>query len=374
MRIGIDIRMLGADFGGIGRYVFELVKHVLSADWENKYYLFYNNRTSDKELVRLLNKSNVDFVTANYRHYSLKEQVLFLKLLNKYNLDLVHFPNFNLPIFYRKPFVVTIHDMVHHKLGGAKKSNYLSFLAYKEVMKSAVLHSEKIITVSENSKKDILQFYNVDSKKIKVIYSGATVDAKVTEKEIEKVKEKYLLKRPFLLFVGVLERKKNLIDLTKGFDEFINKYKLDIDLVIAGKVDRHYPNIKFNALKIKNANRLVFTDYVEEKDLAALYRGAFAYINASKYEGFGLPGAEAMKIGLPLVVSNTPVFNEIYDNAAIYFNPDDPSDIAEKIDLLINDNLFYNKLQENGLSRSQLFNWNKTAKETLSLYNQIINK
>lgn len=372
MNIGVDIRIIGKGYGGIGRYTLELVKNILRIDKKTQYYLFYNEDSLDSEVRLTLQQPNVRLVKANCRHYSFKEQVKFLIILNKHRLDLVHFPNFNVPIFYNRPFVVTIHDMVHHKIGGAKKANNFSFLAYKLVIKKAAQNAKLIITVSESSKKDISNYLQTESSKVKVVYPGVSLSGEANSDRTKVLKEKLFLKKPYFLFVGVLERKKNLISLARGFDKFLSKYKYDMDLVIAGKTDEHYPNIKFEALKIKHKAHLIFTDLIDDSDLSVLYKNAYAFVSASMNEGFGLPGAEAMKFGLPLIVANMPVFNEIYDDAAIYFDATNPEDIAEKLSLLINDSLFYNKLQENSTKRSVFFSWENAAKETLDLYSKLI--
>src|SRR3989344_782496 len=134
MRIGIDFRMAGTKHGGIGRYVLGLVNNLLAIDKENEYYLFYND-DDQLESLRIKDKGlKIKPVKTGIRHYSLKEQLWFPRILNRYNLDVVHFPNFNAPIFYRRPFVVTIHDLIHHRLGGVKKSNFLHFRAYKKII------------------------------------------------------------------------------------------------------------------------------------------------------------------------------------------------------------------------------------------------
>jgi glycosyltransferase involved in cell wall biosynthesis len=369
VNIGLDLRLFGYQHGGIGRYCRELFPRILEMDKENRYFLFVNEKEVAllTDILKSIN-SNAQIIPCNIRHYSLSEQLSFYKVLNKYNLDLVHFPNFNVPILYKKPFVVTIHDMVHHKIGGAKKSHYFHFLAYKKVIANAAEKSREIITVSQTSKKDIASFLQVDPNKIKVIYEGSSLNSQVDEKLVEKVKKSYLITRPYFLFVGVLERKKNLVNLTRGFDYFLEKYKAGMDMVIVGKSDPHYPEIKHHALDIKNSGRLIFTGQVEDWELRALYKGAYAFVSASLHEGFGLPGVEALGFGLPLLVSNTPVFNEIYDNSAIYFNPLDPEDIGEKMNILARDNLFHQQLQEKSFERSQLFDWKKAAKETLQVY------
>lgn len=372
MTIGIDARLLGTRHGGIGRYVLQLVKNLLQLDTENNYVIFYNQDAADiVASLKGLQAAKTEFVPVNIRHYSLGEQLSFHRLLNKYNLDLVHFPNFNVPLFYNRPFVVTIHDMVHHKISGHKKSRWLQFFAYKKIIQSAADRAQKIITVSEYSKGDIVKLLRQSAGKINVVYEGVNLPS-VNEAKVAAVKKTFLLNKPYFLFVGVLERKKNVVSLTRGFDAFIKKYGLDMDLVVAGPADKHYPDIKHHALDIKNNDRLIFTGYVEDGELAALYQGAYAFVSASLHEGFGLPGVEAMRFGLPLAASNIAVFNEIYDNAAVYFNPLDPEDIADKLRLLAQDQNYYRQTQAHSLARGQLFDWRKTAEQTLNIYSSVL--
>ncbi len=374
MNIGFDFRMGGSQHGGIGRYAFEILIHLLEHNTNDSFTVFYNpDLALEEDIKKIQSSAQVTMVPTPARHYSFAEQIFFLRLLNKHNLDIMHFPNFNIPIFYKKPFVVTIHDVVHHKISGHKKGRYYKFLAYKKVIETAAKNSTAVITVSEESKNDIVKTFEIPAEKVLVIYEATTLIPQ-EEKQLPIVKRKYLLERPYFIFVGTLERKKNIIGLTNGFDLFLSKYKLDMDLVFAGKIDQHYPEVKFQALDIPHKNRLVFTDYISDADLAALYQGAFAYVNASLHEGFGLPGVEAMNFGLPLAVSNLPVFNEIYDNAALYFDATNPEDIAEKLYLLAKDPQFHAQMQEKSAARAAFFDWNKAAAQTLELYRDINNK
>ncbi len=368
MRIGFDLRMGGSLHAGIGRYAFALLVHMLKQGEQNEFIVFYKpDAISQDDLQVLRAFPHATLVKTAARHYSFAEQTFFLRLLNKHQLDLVHFPNFNVPIWYKKPFVVTIHDVVHHKISGHKLSRYWKFLAYKKIIETAAQKSTRIITVSEASKKDIAETLKVPLQKISVIYEGTTLQP-VEDAHVQRVLRAYMLTRPYFLFVGTLERKKNVVQLVRGFEAFLSQYHLDMDLVIAGKPDPHYPDIKFQAMDIVHKNRLVFTDYISDADLTALYQGAYAYANASLHEGFGLPGVEAMRFGLPLAVSNIEVFNEIYDNAALYFDPQDPDDMAEKFYLLAKDTQFHQQMQQKSLARSQYFDWDISAKETLELY------
>lgn len=371
MKIGLDIRMYGVQNGGIGRYAEQVFSRILELDKTNEFFLFYNPKNIlQDQLESLKQHSNATLVSAPFRHYSIGEQTGFLKKLNGFNLDLVHFPNFNVPLFYKKRFIVTIHDMVHHKISGHKKSRYLKFLAYKKIIESAARRAKKIVTVSESSKKDIVKYLQVPAEKIKVIYEGLSLKTEAADFAVKEIKQRYLITKPYFLFVGVLERKKNIINLTRGFDWFLQKYRLQMDLVIVGKSDSHYPEIKHKALDIKHSASVIFTGEVGDDELRALYKGAYAFATASLHEGFGLPGVEALSFGLPLLASNLEVFNEIYDNAAIYFNPLDPVDIGEKMNLLARDSAFHEQLQSKSYERSLFFHWEKTAQETLEVYNQ----
>lgn len=370
MNIGIDLRLLGKRNGGIGRYSFEIAKHILEMDTENSYTLFFNEKnvdTSDMDFFRKF--PNAKLIKTRARHYSVGEQTSFLKLINSFEFDMMHFPNFNVPIFYKRPFIVTIHDMVHHKISGAKKSHLLHFWAYKKIIEQAAKNAQTIITVSEYSKRDIVKYLNIPEDKIKVIYEAPSLEVNVAEEFLAQVKQQYLLTKPYFLFVGVLERKKNIVALTRAFDEFLKKYQVDMDLVIVGRSDPHYPDIRHHAMDITYKDHLIFTGSVDDKELAALYKGAYAFVSASLHEGFGLPGVEAMQFGLPLAVSNLEVFNEVYDNAAVYFDPESIQDIAEKLHIVSRDQQFHMQLQRKSAERGVHFSWHKAAAETIEVYN-----
>jgi glycosyltransferase involved in cell wall biosynthesis len=372
MTIGFDFRMGGSVNAGIGRYSFELLSAMLDlSKGKHQFIVFYNEFATNEEDIKVLRNKGAQLVVANFRHYSLSEQILFPRLLHQYTLDLMHFPNFNVPVLYRGHYVVTIHDLVHHKISGHKKARYHKFLAYKFVVKRAISNATKVISVTEAAKEEILSFIPTDPDKIIVIYEAPN-RYQGQAVSFEKIAAQFLLTRPYLLFVGTLERKKNLINLAKGFDKFISKYKFNLDLVIAGKVDPHYPEIRTQMLQIKHRDNLVFTGFISNAVQATLYKHAFAFITASLHEGFGLPGLEAMEYGIPVLAANTKVFNEVYDNAAIFFDGTNPDDIAEKIYLLVKDQPFYEQMQKKSLQRSIEFDWHLTAKKTLTVYQEAI--
>lgn len=376
MKIGFDFRMGGVRHGGIGRYAEELLLRLLAQNLNDEFVIFYNDSILPDSLDLIDRHNNAKLVKVAARHYSMAEQWQFLRVLNRLKLDLVHFPNFNHPIFYKGKFVVTIHDLIHHKLSGHKPSHFLHFLAYKKVMKHAVEKSAAIITPSNASKIQILEYiktfnsvaaYNFEDK-ISVIYEGAVVAPAAVTAYTAQVKKRYFLHRPYFLFVGTLERKKMVPLLAKAFDIFIEKFKMDMDLVIVGKVDSHYPEEREKILSIKNKDRLVLTGFTPEVDLRALYAGAYAYISLSPHEGFGLPGVDALVLGLPIITVNVPVANEIYDSGALYAEVGSAEDAAEKMYLLARDAKFYQRQAKMALIRGQFFSWEKAAAETLMVY------
>ncbi len=175
MKIGIDARFFGPQQKGIGRYTKELINHIQKYDKENEYYIFLQKEQFDKT-----NFENDNFykVLADYKIYSLQEQLFFPLLIYKYNLDLMHFTNFNVPVLYFKDFIVTIHDLITHKTKKESSSLnsflfYLKKIAYKFIINCAIKFSKKIITVSNFSKKTIFENYKIDPKKIIVIYESA---------------------------------------------------------------------------------------------------------------------------------------------------------------------------------------------------------
>ena len=365
MNIGLDMRMAGEEYG-IGRYSFELAKRIIEQDDSNTYFLFVRSLAKFNQSGFTQHK-NVHLVIADFRHYSLNEQINFLRLLNRYRLDLVHFMNFNVPLFYRGKFIVTIHDVVHHKLPGNKKTRFLHRRAYRTVIANAAKRSKKIVTVSQFSKKEIAETFAIGMEKIKVIYEAATI-VPVSDSDVIATRQKYGISKDYILFVGVMERKKNILALVKAFDLLKEQYQLNIQLVLAGKTDPYYPEVITEAKQIHYAKDLIFTGVVTDKEKFALYKGAQAFVSASLFEGFGLPGLEAMTMGTPLVVSNTSVFNEVYDNGAMYFDPLNPSDIAQKIALLLNDEKYRTLIANNAYARAQLFSWDKAAMQTIEVY------
>jgi glycosyltransferase involved in cell wall biosynthesis len=372
MKIGIDARMYSASFTGIGRYVFELTKHLFEMDQENEYVLFMNDPQFEQFTPP---NERVKKVRVNAKHYSWDEQVNFLKLLKKEKLDLVHFTHFNAPILYRGRSVVTIHDLTLSFYPGKKMTSWLHRFAYHLVLSSVVKRSKRVVSVSNNTKQDLIKLLKTKSDKIDVIYEGVAEEFhEINDTEVlEAVKKKYEIHNKFLLYTGVWRSHKNVVNLLKAFDQLRKTENFKGQLVITGKEDPFYPEVKDTIKALKLEDGVVLTGLVPEDDLIALYNAATVYVMPSFYEGFGLPPLEAMACGTPVASSNTSSLPEICgDGNAEFFDPKDVDDMAKTINKIWNDEDLQASLIEKGKEHVAFFSWKTMAEHTFELYNKAL--
>lgn len=365
MRLGIDARLFGITDRGIGRYTEKLINYLEKIDFENEYFIFLR-----KEGFKKYQPSNKNFhkVLSDYRPYSLKEQFFFPFKLLKYHLDLVHFPHFNVPIFYPKKFIITIHDLIISRYPESRRKSTtlpyffykLKLFGYKMVLKNAVKLAKKIIAVSEFTKKEIIDLLKIKPEKIKVIYEG------VDKSKIENCKLQ--IEKPYILYVGAAYPHKNLERLLLAFKNLISRDLIDINLVFVGRKDFFYYKLEEFSQKIGLSERVIFKGEVSDKELAFLYQNALFLIFPSLAEGFGLPGLEAMAYGTPVLASSIPSLLEIFGEAAYYFNPYQIEEITQAMYNLLKDKNLREKLKENGFIQIKKYSWLKMAKEILEIY------
>lgn len=367
MKIGIDARMYGAGFTGIGRYTAELIAHLARLDQGNEYVLFMRKEAFDQ--FQLPNE-RFKKVLADFPHYSLGEQIGFNRLLKAEKLDLVHFTHFNAPVFYDQPFVVTIHDLTLSFFPGKKMNRFFHRWAYHWVIKNVTKKAKKIIAVSKNTQKDLVETLHVPLEKIEVIYNGVSPQfghTKATPRA--DLVKKYDLNKSFFLYTGVWRDHKNVVGLIRAFAAFNQEMNQEYQLVITGAPSEVYHEVPdvVQELNLQNTVRLV--GLVPEGDLYGLYKSALAYVFPSFYEGFGLPPLEAMQCGIPTLVSNTSCIPEICgEGNALYFDPYDLKDMQAKMKQMAQDSSLRQKLIENGKQRVTFFSWEKMTQQVLNLY------
>jgi len=370
MKIGIDARFYGPKQKGLGRYVKELVDNLEKIDSTNRYFIFLRQENWNEYRPQ---NPNFHKVLANYGWYGFKEQFFLPLKIKKLKPDLMFFPHFNVPVFYTGPYLVTIHDLILKKFPTRQASALGSFsyyfknLIYHLVIDLAVKKARKVIAVSECTKKDILQYFKIGPKKIKVVYEGRP-EVQITNYKLQITNSKlqtFGINKPYLLYVGNVYPHKNLERLIRAFDILIRKENVDLELVLVGKFDYFYRRLKNQVRGIKG---IIFTDYVSDQDLAILYQNALLYIFPSLYEGFGLPPLEAMSYNLPVICSDASCLPEILGKAALYFNPKDINDMVKKIkQASVEDNL-RKDLISSGQKQIKKYSWLKMAREILEIF------
>lgn len=369
MKIGIDCRIFSSRFTGIGRYTYELVTRFLAdASEEHEFVLFFNQ----PEFKEFPGHPRVKKVLVKAKHYSIAEQTRFWWNLRKEKCDVVHFPHFNVPLLYRGKFVVTIHDLILSLFPGKKMTKWYHRLAYNWTIKSAVRRAARVISVSENTKLDIENFLGNFGEKVRVIYNGVDEQFQLLPKGACAATLKKLgIEKRFLLYTGVWRSHKNLPRLIEAF-KLLRERGLDLNLVITGKSDPHYPEVLETVRKFGLEEEVIFPGLVSEKELVELYNGAAIFVFPSLYEGFGLPPLEAMACGTPVVVSNSACMPEVCGRGnALFFDPLKVSEMADQVERLYRDSDLQAELVTKGYLRAAEFSWQRTAKETFKLLKNV---
>ncbi len=367
MKILIDGRFIKQT--GIGRYIEEMVEQVLVLDKKNEYVLLI--RKKDQDQISLKAK-NLSLLPVDIDWYNLKEQIKLAKIIEKQEPDLVHFTNFNFPLRYRGKFVMTIHDLtlLHfqniRKKGIGKLKYKVRDQARRLAMRQGVKRAKLILVDCEYVKEDIAKTYHVRRNKIVV----APLAGEAAYKRARIDLEKYGIDKPFLFYTGNAYPHKNLERLILAFGQLTTKYLLDYQLVIGGKKDDFHEGLEEEVKKSGLSERVIFTGFVSDAELAGLYKAATLYVLPSLSEGFGLPGLEAMSYGLPVVSSNATCLPEVLGDAAEYFNPRSVKDIAAVIAKVLADKELQTKLVKKGYRQIKKYSWKKTAKITHEVYEQ----
>ena len=384
MKIGIDARFFGSIGKGLGRYTQKLIENLekVSAKgarlpdgqgpafgWDNQYYIFLRKENFHEYKP---GKANFLKVMADIPWYGIREQLQLPKILKKYNLDLVHFPHFNVPIFWKGKFIVTIHDLIlfHYPTRRASAlSPFLYFFkksVYKKVIKRAIQRSQKIIAVSKHTKRDIIEHFHIPEEKIVVTYEATDVSGISPKDTAGNILKKYGIIKPYILYVGNAYPHKNLERLVLVFRELAKKHS-HLHLVLVGKEDYFYKRLK-KFVKDNWVKQIIFADFVPDDDFGIIYREALLYVFPSLYEGFGLPPLEAMARNLPVASSSASCMPEVLEDAAYYFDPNALGEMAEAIEKVATDNELRKKLIAAGQKQVKKYSWEKMARETLEIY------
>ncbi len=370
MLIGIDARFYSES--GVGRYLRNLIGNLKELDKTNQYIIFL----LPKDYAGFEETENFKKNIADYKWYGFAEQFNLPKQLNKYELDLVHFPHFNVPIFYSGKFVVTIHDLIHqhHQMSRATTLNPITFkikqIGYRRVFKNAAVKSQKILVPSKTVRKLLIEEWKVPSNKIIVTQEGVdanllSVGRSIKTESINKTLTKFKIDQPYLFYVGNAHPHKNLEGLIKSFLIIQKKYP-ELLLVLSGQDHYFWQRLK----KENNHKNIIYTGFIDDTELVALYKKAQALVIPSFEEGFGIPLLEAFALDCPVVCSKAGSLREVGGNACLYFDPTSTNELVEKINQVLSDPQIRKKLIINGKKRLTLFSWRKLAQKTLEVYSE----
>lgn len=368
MKIGLNgQKILDKNPAGPEIFTINLFENLAKIDLENEYFI-YTTRKPEKDLENKIKQGNEKFHFKEIEYRKLWTQCGLAKELIKNPVDVFFTAIHSIPTIRssKTKFVVMIHGLEYQYTSGYK--NPLNKFFIERPIKYAIKHSDKIITPSLATKKEILKRnWNVDEKKIEVVYEGVSEEFyPKSEEEIDKIRKKYEIgKNPYLLFVSTIQPRKNIPNMVRAFSQFIseNKDMKNTLLLIVGKKGWDYEESLEAPQKYGVEKNVKFLGRIPEEDLPILYSGAKGYINVSFEEGFGLPLLESMACGIPSVVSNIPAHKEVGDYLPIYVDPNNIENIKDGIFEIMTRSFDKKEFIE----RSKNFSWKNTAEKTLEV-------
>ncbi|MBU4480620.1 glycosyltransferase family 4 protein [Patescibacteria group bacterium] len=371
MRIAIDLITITGKNAGLQSYAKQLVEGLAKVDNENEYILLINSRAKKIFSINQSNFKNI-FIRTPKRFIGIWEQIYFPFVQFLKGVDLLHSPVSAVPIVAPCKTVLTIHDLTFKIY--PKTMQWWDRFYWNFFITQGVKRVERIITDSINTKKDLIKYYNIQKNKVSVIPLCCSSQYYMSSNDLflNEIKQKYNINKPYILFVGTLEPRKNISILLKAFNIAKQKGKLKHSLVIVGRKGWLFDDIFQIVKNLRMENDVIFTDFVPDEDLPSFYHRAELFIYPSMYEGFGLPPLEAMACGTPVITSNSSSLPEVVGDAGILIDPKDVNAFASAIVRVLNNEELKIELAKKGKLRAQRFTTEKMAYKTIKIYKKII--
>ena len=372
MRIGIDATALPAQPVGAGNYIIQFVKALAKMDID--YELIVFAQKSKRDLFDIPNDENLHWVIVPDKspmYRLIWEQTTFPRLVHRAEVDLLHSLHYTQPIRLGCPSIVTIHDMTFFLFPDLHTRSKRLFFPF--AIRSSVRRADALIAISESTRQDSIRLLGVSPQKIFTTQLGITDEFRVVkDKELlAKVREKYDLPEEFVLYVGLVEPRKNIPFLIRAFKSLADE-GIKHNLVIVGRIGWMYQEVFKQIEELGLEGRVQFTGYLPQDDLPMVYNLASLFVYPTKYEGFGLPALEAMACGTPVVTTAISSLPEIVGDAGILIPPGDEQALASAMAEVLHDSTLFNQLRTRGLQRSEHFTWERTAQQTLKVYQQVL--
>lgn len=366
--IAIDARKV-RDFG-IGTYVRNLIRELAEIDRENTYFVITGPAGRD-QFKRL--PENFHIALQRSPVYSIRELFALSWHLVRLKVDLYHATHYVMPMIVPCRSVVTIHDIIH-LLYPEFLPNRLAFLYAERMIRRSLQHGDRIISVSRNTRSDLMSYFQVDGEKIDVVYNGIddTFRRELPDDELKRWLRNLGLKRPYLLFVGNPKPHKNLDNVVKAYAQALQLHDFPHKLVCVGDRGSLKFKIRQRASQLGIEDRILLQGHVAQEALPAIYQGAAGFLYPTLYEGFGLPVVEAMASRVPVITSNTSALKEIAAGYADLVGPLDIDAMARAIVRMVTDTDHRRSLRKLGQRRAEDFHWRQAAVKTLEIYRRAL--
>lgn len=371
MRIGIEATALHGARSGVATYTLNLLEHLWQCPPRSQHeWLLFSNRPL------MLNGHHPDDQTHivsshRFRYQSLWRQALLPLALQAYRPAVCHFTNLMAPLWAPCPMVVTIHDLTLRLMPNYHPVRRRT--AMGPLLGPSARRAARVIAVSETSKRDIVRLLGVAAEKVSVIYEAAgPAFSPRPASRVRRVLERYGLDHPYILFVGTIEPRKNLLRLVRAFAQLRAEGRRE-RLVLVGALGWAYAPLFAEIERLGLGDSISHLGFVGDDDLVALYNGAAVFVFPSLYEGFGLPPLEAMACGTPVVTSSTSACAEVATGGALLVDPTDETAIATAIRQVLTDPALAADLRRRGSARAAEFSWQRAAEQTLAVYESVAN-
>jgi len=368
LRIAIDARKLH-DYG-IGTYVRNLLRELSRQDGDDEYVLLC--RRDDMAFVEGLGP-RFQAIAETSGNYSVREQLTIPLSVGRSKVDLFHAPHYVVSPLMTCPYVVTIHDCIHLRFP-QYLPNRAALVYAKAVMTMAARRAKRVLTVSHASKEDILQYLGVPAAKVEVIYNALDerLETPPTDQDIWRVRERFLLTSPFILYTGNIKPHKNVDRLIEAYSLLRRRGFEHVKLLIIGDEISKYPNLRRLVHRFQLHQHVRFLGFVPDQTLAVLYQLAAVFVFPSLYEGFGLPPLEAMAAGAPVITSNVSSLPEVVGDAALMIDPTDSGAIADAMARVLGDEALRANLICRGRERVKAFSWQRSVARIREVYAELV--